>query len=223
MGKKKRKGVYVTDLSDVEFNMVIVDCWNHEVSMWECECDCGNRFYLPSSRITNEKLQPYSCGCTTKTDAKYQQMIGYKFDKLTVVELIKSPTQLASDEEQREWSKKNGKVFLCQCDCGGRAIKTLVELEKETKTEKSCGCVKVDRSKFNGSRTCKNRPADEWTINDMTTRFTGKKSNGLIIRLVRKGNNGKAEFRLLCPICGYHNWYSLEEITRGRFTKCECK
>lgn len=94
----------------------------------KCHCDCGNEIYL-----NDDELEQGSCGkCAEK-------LVGHRFGKLTVVELVKLTEQDA--------------VWKCRCDCGNEVTKTEKELSSsELKAVMSCGCLESDiiGKHFNG-------------------------------------------------------------------------
>jgi len=88
--------------------------------IWECQCDCGNIYNLPTSEI--HRFQKCSKCKQTKED-----LLGMKFGKLTVIE--EAPT-------------KDGKAhWLCQCECGGTIIRSTYNLKHLGKYQ-GCGCTK---------------------------------------------------------------------------------
>ena len=70
------------------------------VSMWECQCDCGNTCTVQGYLLQNGRRK--SCGCIRCTP---KALTGKRFGKLTV---------LREDEENHTTLHK----VICRCDCG---------------------------------------------------------------------------------------------------------
>ena|SRR5271157_1356755 len=73
---------------------------------------------------------------------KGYDLIGQKFGRLTVIQQAENP-----------W--KNGRAWLCQCDCGGQRVDTSSNLRAGK--SKSCGCLQTENRK---------RQARKWTLPD---------------------------------------------------------
>jgi len=99
--------------------------------VWECQCDCGNTAFVPSSQLTNGNTA--SCGCLRKTyvDEKLiKDLSGQRFGALVV---------LASTEERRNKQV----VWKCKCDCGNVVSVKSSDLTQGRRT--SCGCLQKKR------------------------------------------------------------------------------
>lgn len=105
--------------------LVVVECIgsNHYGKIWRCECDCGNFHNVIAARLKNGTIK--SCGCSKQ----YENLIGKKFGRLTVVKL----------------HKKAGKniQWVCRCDDGNQTIVKHDHL-KSGHTQ-SCGCYNKER------------------------------------------------------------------------------
>lgn len=95
--------------------------------VWECQCDCGNICYIPTSNLSRQHTQ--SCGCQTislRTQNIKLKIQGQKFGKLTVL---------------KELPSKNGEsVWYCQCECGNTT--EAIGWHLTTGLKKSCGCLR---------------------------------------------------------------------------------
>ncbi|EFV00789.1 AP2 domain protein [Pseudoramibacter alactolyticus ATCC 23263] len=93
---------------------------------WLCKCDCGGEIIVDTKRLQRGTVT--NCGCEPKKTAGNgsiaEDLTGRRFGKLVVV---------------RRAENKNGRVrWLCQCDCGHRAVFTAKQLKAGQTT--SCGC-----------------------------------------------------------------------------------
>lgn len=98
-----------------------------------CKCDCGNIKVISSDCLSGENTK--SCGCLLH-QTKYDELIGKKFDKLTVIKEV-------------EKSKYGQRQFLCKCDCGNE--KVILGINLITNQSTSCGCNRgyVENTKIN--------------------------------------------------------------------------
>lgn len=101
-------------------------------------CECGKQSVRVLSRITRGKCK--SCGCSVNkkvTNDKHlklsQEMIGRKFNKLTVVSEL--PTRL-----------RGNRVYLCICECGNN--KEVPSDRLKSGTTSSCGCIVKTTTNF---------------------------------------------------------------------------
>lgn len=136
LSKIKCKNCGYKDLSGITFDYLTVikkvgiDPKNYN-SLWECQCKCGNIVVVSNSKLYN-KNRFISCGCYGKEKIKneHENLIGKKFNMLTIIEEVERPKGL----------KGGYSYFLCECDCGNRKIVSLHRLIEENGT-KSCGCL----------------------------------------------------------------------------------
>ena len=98
-------------------------------TLYKCLCDCGNITIVRKGQLKSGKTK--SCGCLRK-ERQYQNLVGQKFNKLTVLK------EVGKDKQGIKW--------LCQCDCGNTTIlhtKTL-----KSGNIKSCGCLSHKHGQF---------------------------------------------------------------------------
>lgn len=88
-----------------------------------CRCECGNEKEITSGSL---HAGTRSCGCLLHQD-KYDNLIGKKFAKLTVIKEVEK-----SSQSQRK--------FLCKCECGNEKVILGANLIYGEST--SCGCNK---------------------------------------------------------------------------------
>jgi hypothetical protein len=95
-------------------------------SKWLCVCDCGNDIPLTYREFTQKK----DCGC--RIGCKFDKtplhnIEGKRFTSLTVIKLL--------DKSHA----KEGRYWLCKCDCGNEIETTSLRLS--IGRVKSCGCL----------------------------------------------------------------------------------
>lgn len=120
----------VRDLTGKKFNKLLVLEYigsHGGKSNWRCLCDCGKETTaITPALIKNRKK---SCGCSTfenrKGHANSQDIIGQKFNKLTVLSLVGSDSR-----GNLRWN--------CLCECGNEKVAPTVRLKNGTTS--SCGC-----------------------------------------------------------------------------------
>lgn len=131
--KKKptiKKGYYYSKIQGQRFGKLIAikptDERRDRKIIWECLCDCGKTCYIRSSCLISGHTK--SCGCLTPENNKkrVQDLIGQKFNKLTVIEKVEN--------------EKNETRWKCQCECGGQTIVSRTNLISGITT--SCGCIR---------------------------------------------------------------------------------
>lgn len=89
---------------------------------WVCKCECGTIKNIKGASLRSGAVQ--SCGCL-----KNENLIGQKFNYLTVIELLP------------ERAKNRQKIYKCQCDCGNYTNVRSSDLK--TGNTKSCGCYNI--------------------------------------------------------------------------------
>lgn len=95
---------------------------------WKCQCECGNIVCVDTGHLRSGHTQ--SCGCYMKQrikDTHFKNLIGQKFDKLTVIE---------------EAPGNNRAKWLCKCDCGNTTIVSTKNLSSGNTS--SCGCKRAE-------------------------------------------------------------------------------
>lgn len=97
---------------------------------WHCICDCGNEIDIDSGNLRNGRTQ--SCGCQKNKKDKKKNLIGQKFNKLTVI----------NKTDQRI---SGAIVWECQCDCGNICYIPTGNLKSGH--TKSCGCLLKENGK----------------------------------------------------------------------------
>lgn len=86
--------------------------------VWKVRCDCGEEF--------EASIDSLQIGDRTKCDNhQIKEMIGKTFGRLTVLSYA--------------YSKNQKRYYLCQCECGNKAIVSGNDLNSNHK--KSCGCI----------------------------------------------------------------------------------
>lgn len=102
------------------------------ITMWECECKCGNFVFVSSQKLRS--LHTTSCGCKKKHNkgARFNDLTDRKFGRLKVIKFL--------EPEERENKRK---CWLCECKCG--SIKSYDASKLLGGTTLSCGCGKSER------------------------------------------------------------------------------
>lgn len=95
--RKEKAEAFAGDLTGKQINEVYVVQYAGK-SKYLCECSCGNRFYVETHRLAHNKIK--NCG---HDSGKLKDMLGYKVNKLEVVEYA-----------------GNG-MWKCKCECGNYA------------------------------------------------------------------------------------------------------
>ncbi|MGJ0023281.1 helix-turn-helix domain-containing protein [Streptococcus dysgalactiae] len=83
--------------------------------------------------------------------SKYQELIGRKFQRLTVVDVVGA--------KKKEGVKRTYTYLLCHCDCGKTCEVEIFNLLKSTIL--SCGCLALEKSQELGKRFGKDRETRE--------------------------------------------------------------
>lgn len=96
---------------------------------WKCKCTCGNETWVNLSNLTSGEVQ--SCGCLGNKwqRDKAKNLIGKKFGKLTVQELLPIDPY------------KPGIYFKCTCDCNNPRPIIISNNNLISGKTKSCGCL----------------------------------------------------------------------------------
>ena len=99
------------------------------VTMWKCQCDCGNIVYRSQQNLRNTKYP--SCGCWKKeltSERKLEDLTGQRFGRLTVIERAET-THIST-----KWK--------CKCDCGNEC--TVIAQNLKRGHTISCGCYRTE-------------------------------------------------------------------------------
>lgn len=99
------------------------------VTMWKCQCDCGNIVYRSQQNLRNTKYP--SCGCWKKeltSERKLEDLTGQRFGRLTVIERAET-TNVST-----KWK--------CRCDCGNEC--TVIAQNLKRGHTVSCGCYRTE-------------------------------------------------------------------------------
>lgn len=89
-------------------------------AIWLFKCDCGQEKEIILSAVKSGNTK--SCGCIQQT--KYQDLIGKKFGRLTLIKFSKR-------------DKRGAQIYLCECECGKKKEIRVSDILCGTK---SCGC-----------------------------------------------------------------------------------
>lgn len=113
------------DISGQKFGQLLVIEKDNERSHWKCLCDCGNytTVYIGHLKCGNTK----SCGCFKPI--VYDDLTGYIFNRLTVIEIDKSNVT-----KEAYW--------ICICECGNTTSCRASHLKSGN--IQSCGCYKIE-------------------------------------------------------------------------------
>jgi hypothetical protein len=88
------------------------------VHKWLCRCDCGVEVPVNGKNLKSG----LSLSCR---HCRFNDITGQKFGKLTVINFVRK--------------NKDGPLWECACDCGGKRITTTHSLNRKAST--SCGCM----------------------------------------------------------------------------------
>lgn len=93
-----------------------------------CTCICGNKVRIQADNLKRGVLHSCGCGRKESAESKARNVIGMKFNRLTII------------EELKEYTPRKVK---CRCDCGNETI--LIKTQVMSGATKSCGCLFKDR------------------------------------------------------------------------------
>lgn len=108
---------------------------NGKTTQWYCDCECGAKHQLISTRRLSKKdrKKPCNCGCLNKQQAvelgrsQTKSLVGQVFGKLLVLE--------ATEKRDAE-----AIVYKCQCSCG--VVCEVRSTSLRNGHTQSCGCLK---------------------------------------------------------------------------------
>lgn len=101
-------------------------------TMWECECECGNKTIVSRGNLRNHITK--SCGCNKLNN--FNDLTGKKIGRLTIIERVEN------------YLRPNGQTIIrwrCKCDCGNETIIESSALNRKNPTQ-SCGCLAREES-----------------------------------------------------------------------------
>ena len=123
---------------------------------WKCQCECGDIVEVKKSRLSGGNTK--SCGCLSRESTSKRQsesgldLTNCKFGRLRVIR----PTGEI---------KNDGRVWYCNCDCGGSIETTARSLNAGRTT--SCGCKQIEHvTKLGISNKGKGNPAYNHNLTD---------------------------------------------------------
>ena len=174
------------DLSGKRFGKLVavkkVGASRFDGVLWACDCDCGNAVRVPSGRLSSESTA--SCGCLRRDAAR--EIIGHKFHKLTVVEILV------------EGGKNNSRSMAkCECECGDEITIRVSQLLSGA--AKSCGCLLRRRGEEN-PHWIKNLPQEE---------RQNRRRQGHLNKMARNSVYKRDGYRCSCCGCGFEKNHPL--------------
>lgn len=127
-----------------------------------CECECGTIKPVWVINLINDRSK--DCGCGRKTilrETRTKNLVGQKFGKLTVVELLEDS------------NKFNRRMYRCKCDCGNEIITSSICLMGGHTN--SCGCLvsywNMYIKKFLDKNNIENQPEYPVVIDDVRYKY----------------------------------------------------
>lgn len=157
---------------------------------WKCKCKCGNITEVRKSRLSGGYTK--SCGCLARELTSERQsksglnLTGKTFDRLVAIK----PTGEKTSE---------GRVWYCECDCGGSIETTARSLNDGRAT--SCGCKQREHvTKLGLSNVGKNNPSYNHELTDeqrTTNRFHRSSHDAKRLRIQTYKRD---DFK--CRVCG---------------------
>ena len=118
----------IIDLTGQKFGKLTVIKFGgrNKVTLWECQCDCGNIKTISGKNLKSGQIK--SCGCLRKEQRI--DLTGRIFGRLTVIELVGR-------------NKYKQFIWKCLCECG--KIKNICGNSLKRNFTKSCGCLNTER------------------------------------------------------------------------------
>lgn len=151
---------------------------NKNGTYWNCKCECGNYFVAKAEKLKKNKII-YCNECINKMN----DLTGQKFGKLLVKE-------------------KDGKRWVCECECGTRCLRTRDVLLSGKST--SCGCDRTKKSSYGRD-------------------IIGKKFGKLLVIQDDVERNTKHKRYLICQCeCGNNVSVRMDSLTTGTIVSCGC-
>lgn len=138
------------DLTGKVFSKLTVLCQTEDIvrkngqhyAAWLCCCECGNEKIIDGVSLKSGRTR--SCGCLLKemTAKNMIDMLGKKYNRLTVIERADDYVTSKGVHEVR---------WLCECDCGNKTI--VLGRNLRSGITKSCGCLQRERAAETGAAT----------------------------------------------------------------------
>lgn len=139
-----------------------------KVTMWKCQCDCGNIKTIMATSLKNGRTQ--SCGCYNKeriSESNSKNLIGRKFGRLTVIK--------RDENRASHW--------FCLCDCQKNTLnpkyKSIFSGNLINGKIVSCGCYNKEQSKIQMKKMRKQY--NTYDFNDNTVHVYDNTNNKIII------------------------------------------
>jgi hypothetical protein len=110
---------------------------------YQCLCSCGTTKDIRADHLRKGLIT--TCGCRKGrkiSNSKLHSIIGNRYGKLTVVELI----------EVKKINNKNMFFYNCICDCGNTVVVPKYALKY--KHTQSCGCLRKEQENVKNGNTC---------------------------------------------------------------------
>lgn len=162
---------------------------------WLCKCSCGNESFVNTGNLNNGHITScWKCGHNKSGKHKRIDLVGQKFGKLTVLEMIYPDREVS-----------NTVYCKCKCDCGNITMIPQGGLRSNRKTQ-SCGCLRKEmisnklRKSVVGQRFCSLTVIDEYYYQDVTK---------------------PPKVKVLCD-CGNIKIVSRRDVCSGHITSCGC-
>ncbi len=120
-------------------------------AMWRCRCVCGVERIVCGGDLRSGNTK--SCGCLSREKARWnaKDMVGLRFGRLLV----------CGRSGTNRWGAA---LWVCDCDCGGRAIINGKKLRSGH--TQSCGCIKSEAARY-----IKFRDLTGWESGRLTVAF----------------------------------------------------
>lgn len=175
---------------------------------WHCKCECGNEVITTTGNLNSGQVK--SCGCMWKDSAKragksrFIDMVGRKYDRLTVINLIEKGS--------------NHTLWKCQCECG----KT-VEVrggDLRSGNTQSCGCLHIEKVQIEGKKHIDNlldNLVEGTNLGNLSAKISKRNTSG-VKGVFWNASKGKWEARLTFQKKKYYlgAYDKIEDATRAR-------
>lgn len=165
---------------------------------WLCLCDCGNLIIRSKHALANGTSE--SCGClnakhrSKANDKRREDMIGKKFNKLTIVGVAEIRTM--GDGSKRTY-------YECLCDCGNPKPVVVRGTDIVLGKTLSCGCARTDKETRNRED------------------LTGKRFGKLTVTSLAYIKNQMSYWNCICD-CGAPIIEPIGMLNSGHVLSCGC-